>query len=69
MENEDCQTVAAKSHQIKGTASNVGGMALSALAFTMEQAGNAGALETLHQTLPEIENRFAQLKTVMEKIL
>ena len=63
----DTQTASAQSHKIKGAASNVGGMALSALAHTMEFAGKAGDLESLRQELPELERNFSLLKAAMEK--
>ncbi len=48
---------------------NVGGMALSALALTMEQAGKAADLEAVRERLPELENRFVQLKAAMKERL
>lgn len=65
----NCQTIAMQSHQIKGAAANVGGVILSGIALKMEQAGKAGDIETICQTLPELENSFTLLKAAMEKIL
>jgi len=65
----DLQTVTAHSHKIKGAAATVGGLALSALAHRIEQAGKAGELEALRQILPEVEHSFALLKAEIEKII
>jgi signal transduction histidine kinase/CheY-like chemotaxis protein/HPt (histidine-containing phosphotransfer) domain-containing protein len=59
----------AQLHKIRGAAANVGGMALSALALTMEQAGKAADLEAVRERLPELENRFVQLKAAMKERL
>ena len=67
--NGDCQTAADQLHKIKGAASNVGGMALSAQTINMEQACETGNLEMLRQALPELERNVSLLKAAMEKIL
>lgn len=66
---DDATQAAAQAHKIKGASANVGGMALSALALTMEQAGKTGELESIRQALPELEQRIVQLKTAMEEAL
>jgi len=65
----DCQAAAAQSHKIKGAAANVGGMAFSEQALSMEQAGKAGELETVRQALPKLEQCFTILQTSMVKRL
>lgn len=65
----DMQQAAAQAHKIKGAAANVGGMALSGQALTLEQAAMARELETLRQGLPELEQRFKRLKSVMQETL
>ncbi len=65
----DLPVTAAQSHKIKGSSANVGGLALSVLAYTMEQAGKAGDMETVRQGLPELDRCFSLLKAAMEKIL
>ena len=65
----DCQAAAAQSHKIKGAAANVGGMAFSEQALSMEQAGKAGELETVRQALPELQQCFAILQASMVKRL
>lgn len=65
----DIQQTAAQAHKIKGAAANVGGMALSAHALKLEQAGKAGGLETVRNELPELEECFGRLKAEMEELL
>ncbi len=65
----DLQQAVALAHKIRGAAANAGGMALSALALTMEHAGKAGELQTINQGLAELERRFAQLNTTMKETL
>lgn len=69
VESEKYDKVTSQAHKIKGAASNVGGTAFSDIASNMEQAGKAGELEIIHQTLPEMENGFYLLKEAMEKKL
>jgi CheY-like chemotaxis protein/HPt (histidine-containing phosphotransfer) domain-containing protein len=65
----DVERACAQAHQLKGTAANVGGMALRALAAEMELAGKAGSMESIRRRLPELDQRFAQLKSKMEAAL
>lgn len=67
--SEDLLTAAAQAHKIKGAAANVGGMAFSALALTMEQAVKAGDIVAVRQALAELEPSFTVLKAAMEKKL
>ena len=69
VQNEDIEQAAAQSHKIKGASSNVGAMALSALAFKMEQAGKAGDMKTISQNVTALEKCFEQLKSTMEEAL
>ena len=63
---EKTDAAAAQAHKIKGAAANVGGDALCQVAFEMEKAGKAGAMEQLKDLLPQLESRFIQLKNAME---
>jgi PAS domain S-box-containing protein len=54
-------------HAIKGAAANVGGLALSAAAFEIENAGNAGRLEEIAALMPELERQFDLLKAQMRE--
>ena len=65
----DLEQIAGMAHRIKGGSANVGGMALSALALKIEQAGKSGNLEVIQQCMPELEQYYAQLKMVMEEVL
>jgi signal transduction histidine kinase/CheY-like chemotaxis protein/HPt (histidine-containing phosphotransfer) domain-containing protein len=65
----DCVTIAAQSHKIKGASANVGGIAMSTQAHIMEQAGKKEDMDTVRQTLPELERNFTLLKVAMKKIL
>ena len=55
----------AQAHKIKGAAGNVGGPALQEVAYAMEKAGKAGEISLLHDLIPELENRFEQLRQAM----
>jgi len=66
---DDLEQLISQVHKIKGAAATVGGIALSAQAFMMEQAGKAGKLELIRQELPALEKCFKQLKQVMEQTL
>jgi len=54
-----------KAHLIKGAASNVGGEALRAVAFTIEKAGKSGDLSAVSLQLEELEDQFRRLKEAM----
>ena len=56
-----------QAHSIRSAAANVSGEALCAVALEMEQAGKAGNLDAVRDTLPELEARFARLKTEVER--
>ena len=55
-----------QAHRIKGAAANLGGMALQAVAFSMERAGKGEDLEALRTLLPDLQKRFAELKDALE---
>jgi CheY-like chemotaxis protein/HPt (histidine-containing phosphotransfer) domain-containing protein len=63
----DAAGAGSQAHAIKGAASNVGGDALRAVAFEMEEAGRAGDLETVAARLPEMEAQFVRLAEAMER--
>ncbi|MES9882432.1 MAG: response regulator [Sedimenticola sp.] len=67
--SENVEQATAQAHKIKGASANVSGMALSAHAQMMEEAGKEGDLEIIREGLPELESRLAQLKEVMEEKL
>ena len=63
----DAKLAGGQAHSIKGAAANVGGMALSAAAFAMEQAGKAGRLDTMAALMPELERQFELLREAMKR--
>jgi HPt (histidine-containing phosphotransfer) domain-containing protein len=67
--NNNRQAVAMQSHKIKSSAANVGGIALSALAFGIEQSVETDELGALQQKLPELEQCFRLLGFAMEERL
>jgi len=67
LDRGDAGSAGGQAHAIKGAAANVGGMALSALASEMEEAGKAGRREELAALVPEMERQFALLKIRMRE--
>jgi PAS domain S-box-containing protein len=67
LDRGDAGAAGGQAHAIKGAAANVGGMALSAVAFEMDKAGKAGRREELAALVPELERQFALLKTHMRE--
>ncbi len=57
-----------QAHKIRGAAANVGGMALSAVAFEMEKAGKAGRLDEIAAFMPELERQFGLLRAHMREV-
>ena len=66
VESNDVLGAATQAHKIKGAASNVGGMALSAVALKIEQAGKNGEIEVVRQNLPKLEKGFEEMKQLMK---
>lgn len=69
VQDGDVEQAAAQAHKIKGASSNVGAMALSALAFIMEQAGKKGDMDTIRLNVVALEQCFEQIKSKMEETL
>jgi len=65
LDQGDAGSAGGQAHTIKGAAANVGGMALSAVASEIEEAGKAGRREELAALVPEMERQFALLKMRM----
>lgn len=55
------------SHSIKGAAANVSGDYLLEVALKMEQAGKSKDIALLKRLLPELENRFSELKAAIAR--
>jgi HPt (histidine-containing phosphotransfer) domain-containing protein len=67
LEARDAAGVARQAHTIKGASSNVGGEALRALSFELEQAGKAGDLDAVKARMPELDAQFDRLRAAMLK--
>jgi len=68
IKNNDIKQAAAIMHIIKGSASNVGGKALTALAFDMEMASKSGNLLEIKENIEQLEYEFNRLKLAMKKV-
>jgi PAS domain S-box-containing protein len=68
LDRGDAGSAGGQAHAIKGAAANVGGMALSAAASEIEEAGRAGRREELAFLVPELERQFALLKVRMREL-
>jgi len=66
LETGDQDTVVRVAHTIKGLAANSGAQLLRDTAFAMEQAAVNGNLEAARILLPELEQRFRQVETLMK---
>jgi PAS domain S-box-containing protein len=62
---KDTKEAGRKAHTIKGAASNVGGEAMRAVAYELEQAGIGGDLEVLAAGLEDLEHQFLRLKNAL----
>jgi two-component system sensor histidine kinase/response regulator len=67
IERDDAKGAWGQAHKIKGAAANMGGMALSVLAFEMERAGRVGGLERIAALVPEMERQFEMLAAKMRE--
>ncbi|MBI5533924.1 MAG: response regulator [Deltaproteobacteria bacterium] len=65
-EKGEARLAGAQAHKIRGAASTVSGIALSAVAAAMEKAGHDGDIRELERLMPEIERQFRLLKSAME---
>jgi HPt (histidine-containing phosphotransfer) domain-containing protein len=64
---EDIESVSKQAHKMKGSAANVGGEALTDVAFAVEQAGKAGDLAGVAGWLPELEMQSARLQAALQQ--
>jgi PAS domain S-box-containing protein len=65
IELKDAKGAGLKAHLIKGSASNVGGEAMRAVAYEMEQAGKAGDLEMIAAGVEDLEYQFLRLRDAL----
>jgi len=66
VENGQAEEAGGQAHKIKGAAGNVTALTFQETAYDMERAGKAGDMASLQRLLPELEQRFLQLKMRME---
>jgi len=59
---EDAGAAGGQAHTLKGSAANVGAMALSASAAALERAGIAGRLQVVAALVPEVDRQFDLLR-------
>ena len=69
LESGDAAAAAQQAHTLKGASSNVGGEALHAVVFAIEQAAKAGDLSAAQERLPELESQFVRLREALQQEL
>lgn len=62
LNSNDVEGVERFSHRLAGASVNLGGKAMSAIAFAFEKAAQAGNLITIRERLPEFEEEFDKLR-------
>lgn len=67
IDRRDAKETGSQAHKIKDAVANVGGLAMSAVAFEMENAGKCGDPDRLLAMLPVLEKEFERLQQAMEK--
>jgi two-component system sensor histidine kinase/response regulator len=67
LDRRDAESAGKQAHAIKGAAANVGGMAFSAVAAEMENAGNLGRADEIAALRPELRRQFDLLRAKMEE--
>ena len=69
LEAGDVENTGRVAHSIKGTAANMGGEALRAVALAMEQAGKSGDMEAVRRHLPALEEQTTRLTAAIEQYM
>jgi len=64
----DVRLVEQQAHKIKGACATVGGEALRAVAWAMEQAGKSGDLDAARARVTDLDEQFNALKEAMNKV-
>jgi PAS domain S-box-containing protein len=62
---KDAKGAGLKAHLMKGAASNVGGEAMRAVAYELEQAGKGGDLEVLAAGVEDLDREFLRLRDAL----
>lgn len=66
VENGQAEQAGRQAHKIKGAAANISALVFQETAHAMEDAGMADDIETLRRLMPELEQKFLQLKKHIE---
>ena len=66
IEAGDARLVEQQAHKIKGASATVGGEALRAVAWVLEQAGKAGDLDAARARVTDLDAQFNALKAALE---
>jgi len=61
----NAEAASAQAHKIKGAAANIGGKAMSAVAFEIEKAGKAGDFDKMTSLLADLGKEFNRLEEAM----
>jgi HPt (histidine-containing phosphotransfer) domain-containing protein len=64
---EDIESIWKQAHKLKGSAANVGGEALSAVALELERTGQSGDMAAAALLLPEMEAQTARLQLELQQ--
>ena len=65
----NAENILDQAHKIKGSSSNVGGIALSNVAHDMEQLAKSGQLSQISELLAQLKAQEIQLRSAMEELL
>ena len=68
IERGELDKVSWYAHKIKGSSSNMGGIALSSVAAEMEIAGNEGKIDKITALMPEVEKQYELLIEQLKEI-
>jgi HPt (histidine-containing phosphotransfer) domain-containing protein len=69
VEQKDLESVWKQAHKMKGASANVGGEALSGVAFELEQAGKASDLAAVVHFVSELEFHSAKLTAELQQFV
>jgi CheY-like chemotaxis protein len=65
VDQKDAKGAGLRAHQIKGSSSNVGGEAMRAVAYELEQAGKGGDLDVLASGVEDLDHEFQRLRDAL----
>ncbi len=67
VEQGQAEKAVGQAHKIKGTAANISPGAMQEIALSMETTGKTGDLWQLKILIPQLENRFSELKIMLSQ--